>query len=180
MSTKLPSLVPLVGPPKWNRKFTSSDIKPQALISVIEESSSGSSDKNDNEPNHPLNSTFLSTNAPSIICPTCKKHRARYSCPRCSAPYCSLDCYKCHDVWNASQDTEQGTGGAEVSGGQCTEAFYRDRVVSVNQLGVKTEENKKQMQNILARTKDENFNLCNGAEEKSIVDSADNIERETD
>ena len=179
MSTKLPSLVPLIGPPKWNRKFTSSDIKPKELISVVEESTSGSSDVKDDEPNYPLNSLCVNANTrtPNILCPTCKKNVARYSCPKCSAPYCGLDCYKRHDVWDQSRDKGEGKGTEEVSGGQCTEAFYRDRVVSINQLDVKSEENKKQMLNILARSKDEKFNL---SEEESLVHSNETVEKETD
>jgi hypothetical protein len=37
--------------------------------------------------------------------------RAKYTCPRCQAPYCSLACYKTHS-------------------NMCSEAFYREQVVA--------------------------------------------------
>jgi hypothetical protein len=46
------------------------------------------------------------------ICSTCMKHIARYTCPKCSALYCSVDCYKIHDGTNV-----------------CTESFYKNRVL---------------------------------------------------
>ena len=45
----------------------------------------------------------LSTPPPQ---PSCTTATARYTCPRCRAPYCGLDCYRCH-------------------GDACTESFYR-------------------------------------------------------
>jgi hypothetical protein len=44
------------------------------------------------------------------ICHVCQRARAQYTCPRCQAPYCTVDCYKAHS-------------------GSCTEAFYRDQVL---------------------------------------------------
>lgn len=43
------------------------------------------------------------------FCPAGEAHPARYTCPRCNAPYCSLRCYRAH--------------------GACAEDFYRDQVL---------------------------------------------------
>ncbi|XP_020823684.1 zinc finger HIT domain-containing protein 2 [Phascolarctos cinereus] len=42
-------------------------------------------------------------------CPPGEAKPARYTCPRCNVPYCSLPCYRAH--------------------GACAEAFYRDQVL---------------------------------------------------
>jgi len=43
------------------------------------------------------------------ICHVCTKSTSKYKCPRCNVPYCSLKCYKKHDV-------------------DCTEEFYKEWV----------------------------------------------------
>lgn len=52
------------------------------------------------------------------ICSTCTKNIARYTCPKCSSPYCSVECYKVHD---GTLDSE----GEKI----CTETFYKNRVL---------------------------------------------------
>jgi hypothetical protein len=47
--------------------------------------------------------------ANSRICGTCTREYAKYTCPRCNAPYCSMPCYKLH------------------SDG-CTEEFFKENV----------------------------------------------------
>lgn len=46
---------------------------------------------------------------PCGFCPVGETRDARYTCPRCNAPYCSLRCYRAH--------------------GPCAEDFYRDQVL---------------------------------------------------
>ncbi|KAK2100185.1 Zinc finger HIT domain-containing protein 2 [Saguinus oedipus] len=46
---------------------------------------------------------------PCDFCPAGEGQPARYTCPRCNAPYCSLRCYRTH--------------------GTCAENFYRDQVL---------------------------------------------------
>ncbi|KAM6159371.1 zinc finger HIT domain-containing protein 2 [Rhynchocyon petersi] len=46
---------------------------------------------------------------PCAFCPTAEAQPARYTCPRCNVPYCSLRCYRAH--------------------GTCAEDFYRDQVL---------------------------------------------------
>lgn len=46
---------------------------------------------------------------PCGFCPTGEAQPARYTCPRCNVPYCSLRCYRAH--------------------GTCAEEFYRDQVL---------------------------------------------------
>eukprot|EP00727_Mastigamoeba_balamuthi_P012085 m51a1_g75 hypothetical protein (270) ;mRNA; f:239512-240548 len=44
-----------------------------------------------------------------VLCKVCSQGTAQYQCPRCSAPYCSVACYRAH-------------------GDTCTESFYRECV----------------------------------------------------
>ncbi|XP_036909059.1 zinc finger HIT domain-containing protein 2 [Sturnira hondurensis] len=46
---------------------------------------------------------------PCAFCPAGEAGTARYTCPRCNVPYCSLRCYRAH--------------------GTCAEGFYRDQVL---------------------------------------------------
>ncbi|KAM7084529.1 zinc finger HIT domain-containing protein 2 [Molossus nigricans] len=46
---------------------------------------------------------------PCGFCPAAEARPARYTCPRCNVPYCSLRCYRAH--------------------GSCAEDFYRDQVL---------------------------------------------------
>lgn len=46
---------------------------------------------------------------PCSFCPAAEAQPARYICPRCNVPYCSLRCYRAH--------------------GTCAEDFYRDQVL---------------------------------------------------
>uniref|UniRef100_A0A9W3HJL9 Zinc finger HIT domain-containing protein 2-like n=1 Tax=Camelus bactrianus TaxID=9837 RepID=A0A9W3HJL9_CAMBA len=46
---------------------------------------------------------------PCGFCPAGETQPARYTCPRCNVPYCSLRCYRAH--------------------GTCAEDFYRDQVL---------------------------------------------------
>ncbi|XP_008820378.1 zinc finger HIT domain-containing protein 2 [Nannospalax galili] len=46
---------------------------------------------------------------PCSFCPAGEAQPARYTCPRCNVPYCSLRCYRAH--------------------GSCAEDFYRDQVL---------------------------------------------------
>lgn len=46
---------------------------------------------------------------PCAFCPAAEARPARYTCPRCNVPYCSLRCYRAH--------------------GPCAEDFYRDQVL---------------------------------------------------
>ena len=83
------------------------------------------------------------------LCSTCQTNEGRYTCPRFSAPYCSADCYRIHDVPESTRgDGEQNIPG----GGRCTESFYRNRVEGITKLDIKGEENSKAMRNILARS----------------------------
>lgn len=97
------SILPIVQP-KWKRSVTSNDVQP----CVIKDSGGD-------------------------ICGVCRHHESRYTCPRCAIPYCSVACYKEHDV----------------NGVSCTEAFYQERVSTVLQLDAK--ERSGSMKKILQR-----------------------------
>ncbi|EPS44956.1 hypothetical protein H072_1038 [Dactylellina haptotyla CBS 200.50] len=54
--------------------------------------------------------------APSLgICKFCEKEQAKYKCPICSAPYCSLACYKPHKTKHDEDKDAQGSTGEALS-----------------------------------------------------------------
>uniref|UniRef100_A0A7R9U8W5 HIT-type domain-containing protein n=1 Tax=Pinguiococcus pyrenoidosus TaxID=172671 RepID=A0A7R9U8W5_9STRA len=61
------------------------------------------------------------------VCRVCAANRARYECPRCGLPYCSLACFRDHGPHGKLRDGED-------AGSACTEAFYRERVGAVQTL----------------------------------------------
>ncbi|KAL3791689.1 hypothetical protein HJC23_003946 [Cyclotella cryptica] len=61
----------------------------------------------------------------SSICSACTKHVARYKCPKCSAPYCSVQCYRIHDGTDVNPENSLHSGAKKL----CTESFYKDRVL---------------------------------------------------
>jgi HIT zinc finger len=66
----------------------------------------------------------------SYLCCTCSKKQAKYICPRCQIPYCSIKCYKSHNS-------------------NCSEEFYREQVL-IHLNSKKTEKSEvKKMHNIL-------------------------------
>ena len=105
------------------------------------------------------------------LCSTCQTNEGRYTCPRCSAPYCSVDCYRIHDVPESARidDDANGTTGG---GGRCTESFYRGRVEGITKLEIKGEDNAKTMRNILARSAVNNDNSLGAAQDDGVSDAA--------
>ena len=71
-------------------------------------------------------------------CLVCHTNQARYSCPKCHVPYCSVKCY--HD--HTSQQNDAASS--------CTESFYQGRVSQVLELEAKGK--KDDMMQILRRT----------------------------
>ncbi|BFG32049.1 hypothetical protein CerSpe_183230 [Prunus speciosa] len=67
-----------------------------------------------------------------IVCHVCQKQFSQYTCPRCNSRYCSLHCYKSHNL-------------------RCTESFMRENVEGeLGQLGP-DDETKQKMLDILKR-----------------------------
>ncbi|KAK1935079.1 Zinc finger HIT domain-containing protein 2 [Phytophthora citrophthora] len=65
------------------------------------------------------------------VCRVCTTHEARYTCPRCNIPYCSVNCYRSH-------------------GEDCTEQFFESHVRSEMQLASNSrgDDDKKQQKSI--------------------------------
>jgi len=71
------------------------------------------------------------------VCRVCSQNEARYTCPKCSIPYCSVQCYRNHNGTDGDSDKSS-----------CTEIFYRDRVSQVLRLeGKDREQETKRMLN---------------------------------
>ncbi|PIA17921.1 hypothetical protein COEREDRAFT_85796 [Coemansia reversa NRRL 1564] len=70
-------------------------------------------------------------------CGICDKPRAKYNCPKCALPYCSLKCYrdKKHD--------------------ECSENFYKDQVEENMKAHKADEETKNEMRQIVQRYHDQ-------------------------
>ena len=177
--------LPSVGKPKWKRTFHSEDIKP------ISSNSSNSSNKQSTHPsplkslfrpvkkqqNKPLiqvidepiefikSTTEYSTTATTSCCPICNNHEVRYTCPKCSTPFCSVECYRIHDIppptsSSSSQKEESDKSSSDIckpcsslfGGGTCTERFYQNKVNQICHLDIRDEQNKSQMNDILKRS----------------------------
>mmetsp|Transcript_25066 Transcript_25066/g.37485 ORF Transcript_25066/g.37485 Transcript_25066/m.37485 type:complete len:484 (+) Transcript_25066:1-1452(+) len=90
------------------------------------------------------------TTTSTTTCPICNNHETRYTCPKCLTPFCSVECYRKHDLPKQEGDNDDsGVGGG---GGMCTEHFYRQKVKEVCDLDVRTDCNVSQMKDILTRS----------------------------
>jgi len=98
-------------------------------------------------------------------CSVCREHEARYTCPRCKIPYCSVDCYRKHNNDNQNRNDGDDSNGSS----SCTEFFYKDRVSQVLQLEVK--EKKDDMLQILSRMHREQNHPHNILEDPSVSQS---------
>jgi len=65
----------------------------------------------------------------SSSCLVCKENEARYVCPRCQTPYCSMKCYRDHATRAISS-----TSSTDHSSFSCTEEFFKEKVTSLMQL----------------------------------------------
>ena len=138
--------------PKWKRSFQSEDILPKVLICQF--------DSEDTKP------------STTGLCPTCKINQARYTCPKCQSPYCSVACYKIHDIPSNSSGGGRSEGGG---GGRCTEEFYKEKVKQVSALQVKDEANISQMRDILTRSHydDDEDVYADGADSEKNINLTD-------
>lgn len=76
---------------------------------------------------------LLSSASAARVCRVCTQHAARYTCPRCNAPYCCVACFQRH-------------------GDACTERFYEEMVRDVAALD-DADGGKREVGELLARVK---------------------------
>lgn len=86
-------------------------------------------------------------NAGSSPCAVCQTNQARYTCPRCSLPYCSVACFQSHNTSNTTTNS-------------CTEAFYQQRVHQI--LNLEVQAKTEQTQQILTRVHEQSTPLEEG------------------
>eukprot|EP01130_Rhizamoeba_saxonica_P004337 TRINITY_DN1775_c0_g1_i2.p1 TRINITY_DN1775_c0_g1~~TRINITY_DN1775_c0_g1_i2.p1 ORF type:complete len:341 (+),score=83.04 TRINITY_DN1775_c0_g1_i2:235-1257(+) len=86
-------------------------------------------------------------------CVVCKIDDPPYLCPKCEYPYCSLDCYQKH--------------------GSCTENFFQENVVEELKSTVATDDEKKNMMEILERV---NTNFIEGKEDIDLINNLENVD----
>ncbi|KAG6578083.1 putative Zn-finger protein [Phytophthora cinnamomi] len=111
-------------------------------------------------PASPLLGEGLSVTNASLarVCRVCTNHEARYTCPRCNTPYCSVDCYRSH-----------GEG--------CTEQFFESHVRSEMQLtsaarGDDEKNQQKSIQELLERVQkfqEEQQQLADGEDDEEAL-----------
>ena len=95
-------------------------------------------------------------------CGVCHQHEARYTCPRCEIPYCSLDCYRAHD------------GAISQSGSRsCKESFYQNRAMGILDLEVK--ERKDETKRMIQKVYDQNNIHAEENSDHPILQSAVNL-----
>ena len=183
-----PSLIPSISQPKWKRTITTQDVLPspppphattQSTSSFLRKSRSHKPtrplgkpsgpliveiDPAKEQPSHTEEALVAGPTAAAAfpLCSTCQTNEGRYTCPRCSAPYCSVDCYRIHDVPESAR-IDDGANGTTGGGGRCTESFYQNRVEGITKLEIKEEDNAKTMRNILARSAVNNHNSLGAA-----------------
>mmetsp|Transcript_27230 Transcript_27230/g.33662 ORF Transcript_27230/g.33662 Transcript_27230/m.33662 type:complete len:701 (+) Transcript_27230:45-2147(+) len=168
-SSKPDNSLIIIGKPKWKRQFQTTNIDPlpiQIITPTISNNNNGNNSntkKNNRDIN--INSININNSSQVICCPICKNHQARYTCPKCAMPYCSVSCYRIHDVKQQNQRQRQHQQSSsslspmslnnydtEFSGGSCTENFYRHKVQEICNLDVQHEDNRMQMKDILTRS----------------------------
>ncbi|CAD5170448.1 unnamed protein product [Musa acuminata subsp. malaccensis] len=84
-----------------------------------------------------------------IICRVCQKQFSQYTCPRCNSRYCSLQCYKRHNL-------------------RCTESFTRENVMEELKQVQPDEETKRKMLDILKRFHSEEEMSSDDEEESTL------------
>jgi HIT zinc finger len=81
------------------------------------------------------------TTVSSRMCRVCQQHQAKYTCPRCQLPYCSIDCYCNHN--SSSNNNANDSSSSGVS--SCTEEFYKSKVNAVLSLEQKEQDGQKML-----------------------------------
>jgi len=145
-------------PPKafWTKKsITSEDLPPSSA-----RRSCGNNEIQSHKLSSPSQRKPFPSSTSTAICPTCQQNDARYSCPRCLSPFCSVICYRIHDVpsfhhvGNRSGDSSSHPMvGEKYGGGRCTESFYQERVLEEVQYSTKDQGQTRDMEKILERAK---------------------------
>ncbi|CAG8752223.1 19890_t:CDS:2, partial [Racocetra persica] len=108
-------------------------------------------------------SNLISTGQQSIMdeveipqfCGICKREASKYTCPRCNLKYCSLNCYK-HETHS-----------------ECTETFYKDKIMDEIKSQRVNEDDKKKMIDMLRRFEQEDYDDITDRFNGLDIDSAD-------
>ncbi len=96
------------------------DVEPTKLISETTTKSQDKRHENDSDSSTTL-SRPTAGDGKDNVCLVCSENQARYTCPQCQTPYCSIECFRNH--------TNTGT-----STFSCSEDFFKRKVASIMQL----------------------------------------------
>jgi hypothetical protein len=131
------------------------DRKPQWLVEVDMEEIKSTPQQRVNNNEHGTSTTRFSS-----MCRVCQQLEAKYTCPRCQLPYCSVDCYRNHNNNHNNNNSNENTG-LDTS---CAEKFYKSKVNAI--LALERLENQQGHQEILNRL----------YQKENIKGSADDVE----
>lgn len=68
------------------------------------------------------------------ICLVCSENQARYTCPQCQIPYCSIECFRNHTRTASSTFTNEVSINNNTYANSCSEHFFKRKVTSLMQL----------------------------------------------
>ena len=123
-----PLIVPLL--PSYHRGYKAPERISEDAPPLIRLKEEGDSSLSAGAPSDAFSSASLSK---PIACSVCEQHFSRYRCPRCQAPYCSVECYRNH---------ARPKEAPNVGDSPCTEAFYKNRVSSILNLEAREQKRK--------------------------------------
>ncbi|KAG8963606.1 hypothetical protein FRC03_002801 [Tulasnella sp. 419] len=104
-------------------------------------------------------SNVISGTAKTQPCAMCRRNFAKYTCPTCNAPYCSLQCYR------------------SESHSQCTEPFYRKQIeLEIKSEPTKSVEEKRKMMELLKKFEDESLENDELGDDEDDEDEEDALE----
>ncbi|KDQ25058.1 hypothetical protein PLEOSDRAFT_1078943 [Pleurotus ostreatus PC15] len=90
------------------------------------------------------------------VCGLCRRQFAKYTCPSCNVPYCSLTCFR------------------SDSHGQCSEGFYRKEVeTDIQSEPSKTAEERRRMMDLLKKFEEDSLKQDDGDGDDSDGEGSD-------
>ena len=103
------------------------------------------------------------------ICLVCSKNEARYTCPQCQTPYCSIECFRNHTDTASSSTSDEGSTVNNTNAFSCSEQFFKRKVTSLMQL--ESLEKEEKTRRALNRYHHENFGRQDCEEPLEVYDN---------
>jgi len=97
------------------------------------------------------------------ICLVCSENGARYTCPQCHTPYCSIECFRNHTDTASSSTLDEGHAFP------CSEQFFKRKVTSL--MNLESLEKEEKIHRALNRYHHENFGRQDCEEPLEVYDN---------